>query len=94
MPRTFFEFHDSKLTFWESFSKLSNLKIDFSGINSLHPPIYELSAILTNNNEIKFSSSFSPQVENNQILCASIKFQDTLHQIGLRIYIYTLYLVF
>ena len=63
---------------FESFLKLSQLKIDFTTFNSTT----ELSLLLTNNNQISFVSQFSPKVSNDQILCASIKFQDLLNKIG------------
>ena len=81
-PKAFFNKGNSNIGYWDSFSKLFDIKLDFSLINSNKSPIYELSAILTSKNELKFASSFSPQVDKNQVLCASIKFQDLMPKIG------------
>lgn len=81
-PKAFFNKGTSNFGYWDSFSKLLDIKLDFSLINSNKSPIYELSAILTSKNELKFASSFSPHVDKNQVLCASIKFQDLLPKIG------------
>ena len=78
----FFDHQNSHLGFSDSFSKLFDIKLDFSEITSKKSPIYEISAILINKNQIKFVLSFSPEMKKDHVLCASIKFQDLLSKIG------------
>ena len=78
-----FRFKTSLANSWNSYSKLSQLKIDFNSLTqSTNSNKTELYVILKNAKEISFHTKINPQTSTNEILCASIKYYDSIYKIG------------